>query len=686
MNVAKCKSWKKICSVMLVMTMIVAMILAAEISTSKAVEKTLGLARVKALGLASSTTYKQTKSKIALKEVSYKQAVKSLELKRKNKTTFRWSPLLNFKFPEALNLSEESEYVYKPAQIQSEIKELKHKLSDTKFAVYEEVSNLFVSIYSYQETIAFQEEQLKKLQVTLEKNQARLVLGQAQQSDIDTIEKSMESLEVSLSENKRKFENEKIELSNLIDLDITTGYHFTNPYVKTELPRSQLDSLVEYTLSNDQSYYEAKMDTQLALLALNENYALMQKQYGDKMKYISSYVQQVKNGEKIDSSAFKLSYDEFLKKIDAPWTGKYKIWFVKFPKEWLKGDIDGVRYVEDEPYVLYENALEYQDVLAEQNQLAKDIEKQVRDDFETQISARNSYELLVKQIEVEEKNLEKMKVLNSLGECTFEEYTEMQNQYEELLMDSLEALQLYTTLLYSYDRLTCGAVSKYFNGAEIEITAASGADSYIVEEGESEKGAKYYITSIIEDSMFELGIYIPEDFETDVTHFELWCDDIQIGKRIEISKKLRHLTLAKDEVEKIFIRLYNGNEFVCDCEIDAQSYEGPLDLPGDYNIVKEEREKIVGNYTTILEETTSLVEITMNFNGAEGISYYTLQNAEGKYIFSEELLNVNTSFRYLAVLSGALENITINCYDTDKNLVYHAYFDTENYDIYTTDE
>ena len=68
-----------------------------------AASKRISVEQSKKLALANSDSYNRIKNKIALKEVSYKQAVKSLKLKIKNKTTFRWSPLLNFDFPEKLN-------------------------------------------------------------------------------------------------------------------------------------------------------------------------------------------------------------------------------------------------------------------------------------------------------------------------------------------------------------------------------------------------------------------------------------------------------------------------------------------------------------------------------------------------------------------------------------------------------
>ena len=90
----------------------------------QAATERISLAQSKKLALAGSDSYRKIKSKITLKEVSYKQAVKSIKLKIKNKTTFRWSPLLSFNFPEKLNFEDESNMVYKPAQIQTEIRQL----------------------------------------------------------------------------------------------------------------------------------------------------------------------------------------------------------------------------------------------------------------------------------------------------------------------------------------------------------------------------------------------------------------------------------------------------------------------------------------------------------------------------------------------------------------------------------
>lgn len=436
-------------------------------------ESVMPLSQTQALGLAESDDYRKVKSKIALKEVKYKEAVKSIQLKKKNMSTFRWTPLLSFKFPEKAALADEYEFIYKPLQIQSEIRVLEHQLTDVKYEVREEISNLYTEIYTYQEKISNKTARLETMEENLKRNQAKVLTGQAKQSDVDKIESSITALQSSLAADMRAFESGKSELSDLTGIDLTTGYRFENPYKEATIERSSLDQLIQATLDRSQSYYEAKQTTKLALTSVDTNYSLMQNQYGSKMGYISSYVQQAKNGEKIKSDLFRNAYDQFLKAIDDPWQGTKRILFIKIPKEWFKGSIDGVRYVEDDPYILYTNVLEYQEALSDQKSLEKEITKSVEDAFENLVTAGNSYRSIQQQTQKAKEEMDRGKLKNQAGELEFEEYETLREAYEESQISELEALELYTTLLYSFDRLTCGAVTELLNGEEISLEQGS---------------------------------------------------------------------------------------------------------------------------------------------------------------------------------------------------------------------
>ena len=113
----------------------------------------LTLRAAEALALMNSREYQQEKSRLSLARIDYTEAAKSAALKKKNQLSFRWSPLLNFKFPEKPDLAEASEWMYKPLQAQTRITAVRHKMEDIRYAVEEEISNLYVDAYVMQETI-----------------------------------------------------------------------------------------------------------------------------------------------------------------------------------------------------------------------------------------------------------------------------------------------------------------------------------------------------------------------------------------------------------------------------------------------------------------------------------------------------------------------------------------------------
>lgn len=647
-------------------------------------ESVMPLSQTQALGLAESDDYRKVKSKIALKEVKYKEAVKSIQLKKKNMSTFRWTPLLSFKFPEKAALADEYEFIYKPLQIQSEIRVLEHQLTDVKYEVREEISNLYTEIYTYQEKISNKTARLETMEENLKRNQAKVLTGQAKQSDVDKIESSITALQSSLAADMRAFESGKSELSDLTGIDLTTGYRFENPYKEATIERSSLDQLIQATLDRSQSYYEAKQTTKLALTSVDTNYSLMQNQYGSKMGYISSYVQQAKNGEKIKSDLFRNAYDQFLKAIDDPWQGTKRILFIKIPKEWFKGSIDGVRYVEDDPYILYTNVLEYQEALSDQKSLEKEITKSVEDAFENLVTAGNSYRSIQQQTQKAKEEMDRGKLKNQAGELEFEEYETLREAYEESQISELEALELYTTLLYSFDRLTCGAVTELLNGEEISLEQGSQGESFVADKTKP----SYYITTLAEDNLFELGIYLPEESDIQITHFELWVDNVQIGERTEIDAVIRHLELDLSQTDKTVIRLYNGDEFVADCEIDPDEYQGSLNLPDDTtgktdsvdktDSAEPETKQLLGTYKYSRNKKTGLITFDIQPQEGLNIEKFRLLDAQGKAIYSDTPAEVGKGITYLAVLGNDLENVRAELYDKDGNKLYTARLDTKS--------
>ncbi len=668
----------RILALVLAIALVVTSVVSWESMDAKAqVKAVYTLSQARAQAYSNSSKLEQLENKLETKKVQLEQSIKTIKMKQKNMSTFRWSPLLSFKFPTKPDLAEAFEFEFKPMSIQYEIDILKHQITDQKFEIYQQVNSVYLDIVMLETEIDLNQKKLDATNKAIEKNKMKLWVGQATQGDIDAMSSKARSLQSKISSASRNLISRKKRLVNLTgNEDIYTAYTFENPLIEADMKRSEvINDLIQYTLDHDQTYYEAKIAQQSAYVQLTTNYQLMSKQYGSKMGMIRSYYNQALNGEKINAKAFKKTYKEFLEAVDKPWDGSYRIIFFRFPKVWFKGAIDGSRYVEDEPYALYESALEYQDARLEAESIKAEITSQVEDSFDNYVSVKNSYKELIDQVNAAKRQLDKDLFLNRSGVMTYDEYTSSLDNYETLQSEMMEGAKLYSSSLYEFDRLTCGAISKYISEGGLDVNAADGGESVIIEE--NVEGSHYYIEQIIQNQEFRLRVQLAEELEGEITDFELWCDDTQIGGRTAIDKTLRHLALALKDVKVVKIRFYNDGTFVDDCEIDPSSLSGELEITTGYHIQDQESLE-VGTYSCQLNDTTGFTEVTLSPEAQEGICYYLIRTDDGKYLVTEEPITVATVFKYLSVLEPDLSKVTIEFYDSAKTKLYDGTFDTAN--------
>ena len=668
------KKIKKCIVTVLLTSLIACTVVTQENMVVWAADKTLSLQQAQKVAIAKSSKRVKILNKIELQEIKYSAAVKSIQMKKKNMSTFRWTPLLSFKFPEQPTLADEYEWQYKPLQITSTISSLQHQLLDDQLETKESVSNLYVQIYINQEKIAFLEENLEQAQTTLTRNQARLAVGEATQSDIDKLQQSIDRLTTDISLQKRSFETNKSKLSKLINQDVTTGYTFQNPLQQADIPRNILDNLIQYTLDNDQSYYEAKMDTRLAYTGMNMMESMMRSQYGNKMNNIMPFINQIKAGDSVDSGAFKNAYKQMLDNVDAPWNGTKKILFIRIKKEWFKGAVDGSRYVEDDPYALYTGALEYMDALKEQNSLQDELTNSVKSGFETLKTAQIAYNDAQKSCDILEQEVEKNTRLNLLGKVSYEELSDLQEEYRNQESETLDLLAEYTQLLYSYDRLTCGGITAYLEGTDVDMKAAQGGNSFIAKELEGK--AYYYINYRVEDNIFVMGVSIPDNYSLDITDYALYVNDMQIGDVTPIDEELEHLALDLDQVDKAQIFLYDGQELVDVREIDSSVNQAELPINGGYTLEHKESVQTVATYIYTLQKTTNTVSMKITPKASEQIAYYRLTDTDGNAVNGDELIPIDEEFTYLSLLVGNLSGLNIIFYDSQEQELYQGMFNT----------
>ena len=280
--------------------------------------------------------------------------------------------------------------------------------------------------------------------------------------------------------------------------------------------------------------------------------------------------------------------------------------------------------------------------------------------------------------------MEREALKNKAGTVSFEEYEEIRKEYEQLQIEQMDALKLYTQLLYSFDRLTCGGVTELLQELDNSLSQGIQGESHVTENVMG--SACYYITHLAEDTLFELGIYIPKDLEVDATDFELWVDEVQVGERTKIEETLRHLTLTLDGTEHVFLRFYENETFLTDCEINPQQYQGELNISSSK---KEEKEKkvILGNYTYTLNKKLSLVTFSVFINESElfqpeDVTGFRLLAKNQTPVFSEEIIPIDQSLTYLSILSTDFSELTMELYGAADTLLSTAKLDTQTKELY----
>lgn len=643
--------------------------------------RTLSLEQAQRMAISSSSAIRKQNNQIILKRMKYVEAVEGIRAKVKNLRSFRWSPLLSFKFPQQLDLTEEYDLNVKPLTLQTEIDTLKHRLDDLKYEVTHQANQKYYQVYALQQTTAFTQSRLEDAQTQLARNKAALSSGKATQSDVDRAQKSVDTLTKSLSAQLRSFENAKTGLSELIGVDVSVGYTFANGFKTAAIPREQLDSLTQYTLDHDQSFYEAKAATSTAKLNVDSYESLMRGQYGSKMNIIQNYINMAKQGMDVDYGAFQIKYKEMLNKLDRPWAGKIRILFFKFTKEWFKGEIDGTRYIEDEMYAVYTACMEYGNAKKDQDTLEKDLRTQVRDSYENVVTGWNTYETLQDLAAEAKEGLERLRVLNRMGKADYTEVADQQEAYQVAQQDALDALKEYNNTLSEFDRLTCGAVSKYLKGTGLGLDTGEGGDAYAILDPIHDP--YYYIYTSVADLTFYLGVSLPEGYEPAIDSFEVWYAGTQIGERTPVGTELHHLALDYQDTSQLTLRLYHSGTFVDECDIDASVPRDVLDIQ-KAETPDPAAQRSVGSYTvtTTMEGGVSVSELKLTLNAVEHAASYTLTYGD-RQVYTTEKRPVTQSFTYLTLLIASLEDVTATLYDSDGNALMQVRFEPSTQELMT---
>ena len=297
------------------------------------------------------------------------------------------------------------------------------------------------------------------------------------------------------------------------------------------------------------------------------------------------------------------------------------------------------------------------------------------------VTGWNTYETLQNLAAEAKDTLDKLLVLNRMGKATYTEVADQQEAYQVAQQDALDALKEYNVTLSEFDRLTCGAVTKYLKGTGMGLDTGKGGDAYAVLDPINDP--YYYIYTSVADLTFYIGVSIPDGFEPAIDSFEVWYAGTQIGERTQVGTELRHLTLDYQDTSELTIRLYNGDTYVDECTVDASVPRDVLDIQRQET--ETETERVIGSYmvTTTMEGGVSVSELKLIINAVENASTYTLTYGD-QGIYTTDKRPVTESFAYLTLLIASLEDVTLKLYNNGGEELMDVRFDTSTQELVTT--
>ena len=656
--------------------------------TVKIPQKNLSLSNCKNMAYATSEKLDALNDKLTAKTAAYENCVKAVEVKKEYVKHFHWKFLFSFDLPRDLTFEEIQQTTMDPMTALQEAKQVKEEMVALKMDLDQSVSDLYIEIYKARQSNEIDDERLYLANEKVAKIKAMVATGEKNEEDVKEAEQVVKDIESRILSTTRTHDANAKKLGKLIGLldeygnlsDPTlAGYKFAAPYrsdIIGKVDRKDLPWMQRYTLDHDSGIFESRGAKSLAYLNVTTVYSAIagNVQWHDLM-IIKPYYDAVIQGRTINKRDLKNANKEFLRAIDRYWDGYYKIGFwpllFKFEKTMFKGKSDGTWYMQDSPDALFETILENYTANKENKNTESDKEMAVEDAFNVFIGLRNSLLTTQEQKATQYDKWQESKVEYRIGELGVNEYNAVLKAYEDLELQELDSLTTFSENVNSLNRITCGALDQLLGGGDLSNEFG---EQLVV--ANDIPGASYYIVPKYDQLMFDLGVSVPEDFKYNISDFELWCDNTQIGTRTAVGSTIRHLMETTANVETVIIRLYDGQNFLADCQIDPGLLQGPLLIP-EYN----ENEKIdnqVGTYELTTPEEGITCTIKLVPNTIENMGFFVLYDKNGKAIGGDTKRKVDEGIQYLAELKESLADVTIKCYDKDEQYLYDATFDIAN--------
>lgn len=532
--------------------------------------------------------------------------------------------------------------------------------SGERYETLFQADQLFFETYVLQENAALTEDRLEQARRQAERTRAGLPFGSSTQEEADQAQSGVDALSGELAGQLRGLEAAKSKLSEHIGMDITVGYQLADSFWYTSIPREELGALTRAALeNNDQT--GAASDAYARIEACESS---LRAAYGARMDQVQLFINMVKQGMPVDYGAFQRAYEALLATAE-------------------EGDAP--------PEPVYEACRAYEEAIESQGDTAEALQGQIRDTYETLVTAWNAYKGAADQESDARKELDRTRTLVRTGRAGSGEETERENALRDAKTGALEALKAYNITLSDLDRLSAGWVTEYLQnggGGDAEAGQEDGADAQALLN--PIRDPFYYLYTLGDTLTWYLGVSIPDNFAPAIDSYEVWSGSTQIGGRTSVNVELRYLSL--DTQGKLMIRFYKGNTYVDECGIDPSVSRARLDIQrtaaagsggsgggsgSNTGGAAGDLRRTVGTYTvsTAVRGGISMSELKLDVNAAEQAASYTLTYGEHG-VYTTEPYPIDRPFSYLTLLIVSLDKVEATLYGKNGDALMCVRFDT----------
>ena len=648
-----------------------------------------------------SQTYKNKKYSRAKKRISLTQAIDAIKATRKKESTVRYSLLFNIKLPEKHGLPKEIDLLMKVPEIENDIKNLTKELEEVKLSDQEKTEDCFFNIYDSEQKAKLTQSYLDEMKEKLKKLDQQLLLGEANQKDVSSLQDQIQKQETQLSQYLSKEEQYKDKLSDIVGFDVRRGYTFSNPLRKYDVDRSNLNKLITYSLNNDFNIFKTRNAETIARRKVDQVYDIYGKRWGNIVKIIEN---DVKSNQEVDIDEMLDRYQTLLNKIDKPWVGNYVIrllfFKIKIPKEWFKKEWDGVRYFDGEKYSIIVALKEKEDAIRETKAAEKELKTSIKDGFENLKSLWKIYDSSIMAEQRAQREYDRVFLSNKLGQASYEEVDMAKSDLMDAQISKLDNLVNYNKQLSSFNKITCGAIESLMTNEDIFLKSVQTGDSVLEYEEfledslgdsqavqEEKSDIMYYINNIVDQRHSVFGLQVMKGYPNHITHYELLAPDKNlIAKKTEIGKTVSILPIEYQGSTNFFVRLYDGDKFVDEGTFDSLVFKGKLQLSQNLdkqsNLVDDiqvqqdvNKKNVVGMYELLSDNGNAVRRIKLNIPDSYNVSYYKVFDLDGNQVGKRnKFYKISEFFSYLKFVWNDLSGLSVNLYDSNYELKYVVKF------------